>query len=499
MNGTDQDHPGGGHGQLGLWDAVSIIVGIVIGTSIFTTPPTIFGNVDGPWSGLGVWLFCGILSLIGALCYAELATTYPRSGGDYVYLTRAFDRPIGFLFGWGQLTVILAGSTGAMAFIFGEYCIRFVKLTGLLEVPDNEQNEFIAKAAIAAVAALSVLNFFGVVLGKWVQNLLVLAKLIGLGLIVAAGIIWAKPDAFDTTGHSPGPGGYGLAMILVLYAYGGWNDGAFVAADMRNRRDIPKALILGTLGITVIYLLVNAAYILGLGFVESTKWRPTIAADVLKPVGEIEALKPLGQIGEKIICVLVMTSALGAMNGLIFTGSRVYSSLGAEHRIFSVLGRWNRTLNAPIWSLLTQALIAVGMIFLVGTEQGRQGIDEALAHIKIPAVPWGDYFGGFNTLFAGTAPVFWIFFLLTGLSVFVLRAKDPDINRPFMLKAPWYPVLPLLFCGMCVFGLYSALTYAKWISLIGFLPMILGIILYLLSGPGKPASSEVLVKRGPDV
>src|ERR1700675_1601058 len=158
MNGKDQDHPGGGHGQLGLWDAISIIVGIVIGTSIFTTPPTIFGNVAGPWEGLGVWLFCGILSLIGALCYAELATTYPRSGGDYVYLTRAFDRPMGFLFGWGQLTVILAGSTGAKAFIFGEYCTRFVKIAGLLEIPDSEQNEFTAKAAIAAVAALSVLN-----------------------------------------------------------------------------------------------------------------------------------------------------------------------------------------------------------------------------------------------------------------------------------------------------------------------------------------------------
>src|SRR5437868_15290501 len=123
MSKRDQDQQGS-HGQLGMWDAVSIIVGIVIGTSIFTTPPTIFGSVPGRWEGLGVWLFCGILSLIGALCYAELATTYPRSGGDYVYLTRAFDRPIGFLLCWGQLTVMFAGSTGAMAFIFGQYCAR---------------------------------------------------------------------------------------------------------------------------------------------------------------------------------------------------------------------------------------------------------------------------------------------------------------------------------------------------------------------------------------
>ena len=124
MNATgvaESEPQGPGHAKLGLWDTVSIIVGIVIGSSVFTTPPTIFSNVPGPWEALGVWFVGGVLSLIGALCYAELATTYPRSGGDYVYLTRAFGRPVGFLFGWAQLAVILSGSTGAMAFIFGEY------------------------------------------------------------------------------------------------------------------------------------------------------------------------------------------------------------------------------------------------------------------------------------------------------------------------------------------------------------------------------------------
>src|ERR1043165_2386909 len=111
----------GGHGQLGLWDTVSIIIGIVIGSSIFTIPTIIFIRTAGPWEALGVWAFCGFLGFIGALCYAELATTYPRSGGDYVYLTRGLGRPFGFLFGWAQLAVILTASTGSMAFIFGEY------------------------------------------------------------------------------------------------------------------------------------------------------------------------------------------------------------------------------------------------------------------------------------------------------------------------------------------------------------------------------------------
>jgi amino acid transporter len=450
--------------QLGLFDAVCIIIGIVIGSSIFTTPPTIFQNVAGPWAGLGVWLVCGLLSLVGALCYAELATTYPRSGGDYVYLTRAFGRPVGFLFGWAQMAVILSGSTGAMAFIFGEYT------AALRGVPREETAEFAVLAAVGAVVVLTLINLVGVVVGKWVQNLLVLLKLLGLGLIVVVGVLYARPDAFTVTKGVEGPG-LGLAMILVLYAYGGWNDAAFVAADMRSRRDIPKALILGTLGITIIYLAVNLAYILGLGFDNARQYRPTIAADVLSHLGDT---------GAKIITLIVMTSALGAMNGLIFTGSRVYTALGSEHRIFALLGRWSPTLKAPIWSLLVQAVITIGMILLVGTKTGRDMQDSILTTVGLAAIPWEQYYGGFNTLFAGTAPVFWIFFLLTGLSVFVLRWKDAGIERPFRLRFPWFPLLPLVFCAMCGFGFYSAITYAGYLSLIGFIPLGVGVVLYLI-------------------
>src|SRR5205807_3971307 len=136
-----------------------IIVGIVIGSSIFDTAPAIFENVYNPWQGLGIWLFCGVLSFVGALCYAELATTYPRYGGDYVYLTRGLDRPMGFLFGWSQLAVVLSASTGAMAFIFGEYLAALLGITD-----DHEKALFAAKAGVGAVVALTLLNFFGVVL-----------------------------------------------------------------------------------------------------------------------------------------------------------------------------------------------------------------------------------------------------------------------------------------------------------------------------------------------
>ena len=479
---SEQTSGGTAQGQLSLWDTVSIIVGIVIGSSIFKTPPTIFESVAGPWEGLGVWLFCGVLSLIGAFCYAELATTYPRYGGDYVYLTRGFDRPMGFLFGWSQLAVILSASTGAMAFIFGEYCAE------LFEIEDARKAAFTVEAGVGAVVALTLMNFFGVVLGKWVQNGLVLVKLVGLALIIAAAFMAPATDPFhvtppaDPTAPIRGGGGIPLAMILVLYAYGGWNDAAFVAADLRDRRNIPKALILGTLGITLIYLAVNFAYILGLGFDEARKFRPTIAADVLK--------NAFGDTGGKLISAIVMASALGAMNGLIYTGSRVYLSLGKEHRVFAFLGYWNATLKAPLLSLVAQAVVTIAMILTVGTETGRNQIDEVLKAIGIDAIPWGKYFGGFNTLFAGSAPVFWIFFLLTGFSMFALRARDPKIVRPFELKAPWYPLLPIIFCGMCLFGFWSAMSYAGWISLLGFIPLFLGLPLYWLSGKGAEPDAQ---------
>lgn len=472
---------GPAHGQLGLWDTVSIIIGIVIGSSIFETAPAIFENVYNPWQGLGVWLFCGALSFIGALCYAELATTYPRYGGDYVYLTRGLDRPMGFLFGWSQLSVILSGSTGAMAFIFGKYC------AGLFGVEEADIDVFAIQVGIGAVVVLTLLNFFGVVLGKWVQNGLVIVKLVGLALIVVAGLISFKADAFHVAEGTAPPsyGGISVAIILVLYAFGGWNDAAFIAADLKDRRNITKALLLGTLGITVIYLLVNLAYLVGLGYETARGAYPNIAARLLE--------EAFGKPGSVIISVVVMISALGAMNGLIFTGSRVYLSLGKEHRVFGLLGHWNATLKSPIWALLAQAIVTILMMLAVGTATARDAIDEALrlSHrvgldLKID---WGFYRGGFFTLFAGTAPVFWIFFLMTGFSMFALRARDPNVPRPFKLKAPWYPFLPMIFCGMCLFGFYAAMRYAGWVSLLGFIPLFLGLPLYWLSGT-SPQPSE---------
>lgn len=461
--------------RLGLWDAVSIIVGIVIGSTIYQSPPIIMRNVPDPWTGLGVWALCGLLSLLGALCYAELASTYPRIGGDYYFLSRAFGRWMGFLFGWAQLVAILTGSIGAMAFVFANYA------TALWPGGPPE-----VVYAAAAVAALSLLNLLGVVFGKLTQNLLSLAKVLGLGGIVLAGFLYGEHSLGTLTATAAAEGGsnLGFAMILVLYAYGGWNDAAFVAAEVRHRRHISLALILGTIGITVIYLAVNAAYLQVLGF-EGVRQSQNVATDVLRLALD-EKLHMQGK-GELAMRILVMVSALGAINGLIFTGSRVYAQLGAEHRILSGLGRWNFGSGTPVGALVVQAAITLLMIFIVGTTPGQQAIDGILQTLRLEPIPWQRYFGGFETLVAATAPIFWTFFLLTGLSLFALRQRDPEIERPFTV--PFFPVVPLIFCGMCFYMLLASIDYAQRLALLAAVPLLLGLVLYLIDERLRPRAN----------
>ena len=260
-------------------------------------------------------------------------------------------------------------------------------------------------------------------------------------------------------------------MVFVLYAFGGWNDCAFVASEVHQReKNIPKALFYGIGGITLVYLLVNAGYVWGLGF-DGVRASDAPAADVLKG--------PFGEKGAQVMSLLVMLSALGALNGLIFTGARIYTALGREHSVFALLGRWDPRVGVPVWSIMVQMLVSVLLITAVGTKDGRHAIDRALQAVQLSPLPWKDYDGGFNTLVAGTAPVFWLFFLLTGVSLFVLRWKDAGMERPF--SAPLFPLVPLVFCGTSVYMLYSSLTFAKFLSLIGFVPLVIGIPLYFCS------------------
>jgi APA family basic amino acid/polyamine antiporter len=457
---------------LGLWDAVSIIVGIVVGSGIFETPPLILRQVSGPWLALGLWAAGGLLSLLGALCYAELASTYPRCGGDYVYLSRAYAPWVGFLFGWAQMAVILPASIGMMAYVFADYAVRlfgWAPSAGVL-------------CAAGAVAGLTLLNLLGVPFGKGTQNLLSAVKVLGLGGVLATGFFWARhTDWLLHPGFATGATGspqlhVAFALVLVFLTYGGYNDAAYVAAEVRDgRRNIPRALVLGVLAITALYLLVNAAYLTALGF-EGARESHAVAADVLAG--------PLGAGGRTATCLLVMVSALGAVNGLLFAGARVYTSVGADYSVFAWLWAGHRGCGVPPWALLSPALVSLGLIALVGTDPGRRALAAQATWLGLGSLTW-DGTGGFETLLRCTAPVFWLFFLLSALSLFLLRWRDQ--HRPRVFAVPFYPVVPLLFCATCGYMLYSSINYAAQLGLVGAVLLAAGLPLYAVSGRAAPA------------
>lgn len=486
-------------GKLGAWDAASIIVGIVIGTTIFEASRLIFGNTPNPWSGLAVWMFGGVLALVGGLCYAELGATYPQAGGDYYYLTHGFGRFTGFLFGWAQLIVILPASIGIMAVVFALHG------TGLRAIPDFANLGLDSEFYYAAIAVLVItsLNLLGVTLGKTAQNILTAAKTLGLLAILVCGLFLATPDVPTdwTLPETLGDWGWGsLAIILVLYAFGGWNDVSFVAAEVRNpQKNIPRALLIGISAITLIYMLVNLSYLVGLGF-ENAK----TPGDMNLPARLLDQV--LGENGVTAIRAIIMVSALGAVNGLIFAGSRVYATLGNDHRLFGFLGHWQPGRGAPILALLAQAAITIGWILLFATVQGHQAITDSISwlnstltsvatklnetwEIQIAyTAEWRPY-DAFDKLVSHSAPAFWLFFLLTGFALFRLRDRNPNQPRPF--SAPLYPLVPMIFCTMCVYMLYQSTMYIGWRTLFVVALMLIGVPLYLFSQAlGVPSTAK---------
>jgi amino acid transporter len=438
MAKTQPDVPAPPH--LGLWDTVSIIVGIIIGVGIFSAPGRVFRSVTGPGEVMAVWALGGALSMIGALCFAELASAYPRSGGEYIYLTRAYGSGIGFLFAWAQLAVIrTGGGIAAVAYVFGD--------NAALLWPVGAGGATLY--AILAIAVLSLINILGASPGKFTQNILTVAKVLGIGVVVLAGFCAPLPSpspAYVIRDHS-----FALAMIFVLYTYDGWNEATYVSGEVRDwRRNVPRALILGTLIVTVIYLLYNSAILVGLGF--------DGAQSSAAPHADLAALL-LGPVGRRAILVLVMISALGAVNGTIYTAARLYAAFGADHRLFAPMGWWNHRLGTPATALVIQAMISIGMIAGVGTVWRRHD--------------------GFEVLVDCTAPVFWLFFFMTGLSLFVLRRSEPLRERPF--RVPLFPVLPLIFCGWCAYMLYGSLRYAREQGVVGLAILLVGLPLYALS------------------
>ncbi len=319
--------------ELTLFDSTCIIVGIIIGAGIYRSSPDVARLAPNATWLIGLWLLGGALSLIGALCYAELATAYPQEGGDYVYLTRAFGRRVGFLFAWCQLWIVRPGSIGAMAYAFAEYANRIWP-----RAEGGRAAYVLVMYAAGSIVVLTAVNILGVREGKWTQNVLTTAKVLGLAAIVAVGFLYAAPASTQqpATAHGilrPFLADIGLAMIFVLFTYGGWNEMAYVAAEVKEpRKNILRALLVGTLAVTAIYVLVNLAFLHALGLDGAR--HATVAADVLE-LG-------IGPWAGLAISLLICISALGAINGQIFTGARIYYAMGSRAPAVCLAGPMER-------------------------------------------------------------------------------------------------------------------------------------------------------------
>lgn len=431
--------------------AVAIIVGIVVGAGIFKTPSMVAGVTGDIGWALLIWVAGAVISLAGALCYAELSTTYPHAGGDYHFLTRAYGMRVSFLYAWAKAMVINTGSIALLAFVFGDYMTQVIPL--------GERSTVIW--AVGIVLVLTAINVAGIHASSGLQTLLTVLEVLGLLAIVIAGFMLTAPEgqtppAFTST---PPLGLMGLALVFVLLTYGGWNESAYISAEVKGGvRIIVPVIVTSLVIIAIVYFLVNAALIHGLGL-KGLADSKAPAADLLN-----QAFGPWGQ---KLIGLFVALAALTSINATMIVGARANYALGKDWSKLAFMGQWASAKGSPTSAYIIQAVISLALVGFGALQSD-----------------------GFESMVEFTAPVFWIFLMLVGLSVFIMRSRDPSTPRPF--KVPLYPLTPILFCVSCGYLAYSSITYAqsKGAIHISFGVMALGLLaLFLLKSPARSGKS----------
>jgi amino acid transporter len=345
------------------------------------------------------------------------------------------------------MTVIQTGAIAAVAFVFGEYASEIFRLGG----------HSAAIYAALSVVALTLLNFAGTLQSKTLQKVMETALIAGLLFLSAVGMFAGSTPKPAAAGQ--GGGDFLFAMMFVFFTFGGWNEAAYLAGEVRDsRRNMLKILVGGIVAVTALYLLVNIGYLaaLGQGGVAASK---AVAADVMRLVA--------GDRGAVLIAVVVFVSALTTINAAIFTGARTNFAMGRDYPWFARIGVWRESGSTPANALLLQG--AITLVLIVAASAATRD--------------------GFDSMVAYTAPVFWTFFLLTGVTLFILRHKDQE-RRQGEFRAPFYPVVPLVFCTMCGFMLWKAVAYIfnphygpKFgdMVLAGLAVMAVGIPLYFLA------------------
>ncbi|HMA24611.1 MAG TPA: amino acid permease [Gemmatimonadaceae bacterium] len=441
--------------RLGLWSAIAVVVGITIGSGIFRTPASVTNRLPGPLPLFGVWIAGGIVAMCGALTLAEVAAAFPDTGGIFVFIRKSWGRLPAFLFGWAELAIIRAAAVGAIATTFAEYLLRVLGFDPGIAPYDT----WVHYVAAMAIALISGLNYVGVRWGSLVQNVTAVAKYFGLLFIVIAAIAIGIPK---TGGHftpvmPPGSfsiAPFGLALVSVLWAYDGWADLAFISGEVKDpERNLPRALIYGTLAVIAIYILANVAY-LGVMPVEEVRHSKLVAADV--------ALRLIGPAGVTFIALTVMLSTLGTLNGSILTNPRVFFAMAADGLLFRKIAAVHPRFKTPHVAIALTAVLGIIFVLLRTFEQ--------LADSFVTAI----------------LP----FYALGVASIFVFRRRSAaEYSPPF--RAPFYPIPPILFVLATLYLLVNALIDpgSRWPTLAIFGVILAGIPVYYAT-VGRSASSR---------
>jgi amino acid transporter len=431
--------------QLGLWSAVAVLIGSTIGSGIFRSPAGIADKLPGPLPLMSVWVAGGLFALCGALTLAELSGAFPETGGAYVFIREGWGRMPAFLFGWSELVLIRAASLGAISTTFAEYLLRVLGYDPSL-APYTDWVHYVAAAAIALTATF---NYVGLRWGSLVQNVTTLAKYGGLLFIIVLALAIGLPR---TGGHyTPAvPDGsfhlaaFGLALVSVLWAFDGWADLSFVAGEVKEpRRTLPRAIIIGTVAVIVIYLLANLAYMAVLP-VEEIRHSRLVAADV--------AQRLIGLPGVILVALTVMLSTFGTLNGTLLTSPRIFFAMADDGLFFRKVAAVHPRYGTPYVSILLVTALGVVFVLLRTFEQ--------LADTFVTAI----------------VP----FYALAVASIFVLR-KRATYDPPF--RAPLYPIVPALFILATLFLLGNAIIdpTSRWGTLAVLGGIVVGIPVYYLT------------------
>ena len=411
----NQTEPQGLKRQIGLWSAIAIVIGTTIGSGIFRSPAGIADRLPGPLPLAIVWVAGGLFALCGALSFAELSSAFPRTGGVFVYIKEGWGRLPAFLFGWAEITVIRAAAVGAISMTFAEYLLRVIGV---------DPSEYARYVAAAAIIAMGTVNILGVRWGTLVINLTTIAKYGGLIFIVVVSLALGLPQTGGghyTPAMPPGSfsmAPFGLALVSVLWAYDGYADLSYSGGEVKDpERNLPRALIIGTLAIITIYLLANIAYLAVIPVEEMRRSR-LVAADV--------AERLLGSAGVVFIGVTVMLSTWGTLTGSLFTSPRIFFAMADDGLFFKSVAKVHPRFHTPHVAISIN--IALGVIFVL------LRTFEQLADAFVTAI----------------VP----FYALGVASLFVVR-KRAGYTPPF--RTPGYPFVPALFVLSAIYLLANAL------------------------------------------